>query len=175
MIKSLTSWRDSSRGVEARDDRWLHVRDMLQGQPHPARTQDAPDQKAPGIRRLRVNLSSGCGNPASRVNLSSDCGNPASRLNLRFVAQKRLDICYWNKQNVVERLVFVVIKSVSFWISVVLSSGPLCSDERVLYSSFEDSLLNTNSSDLAHNLTLFLLLFKISFIYRIRRDFEREC
>ena len=51
-IQSLSSWRDSSRGVEARDDRWLHVRDMLQGQPHPARPQDAPDQKAPGIRHL---------------------------------------------------------------------------------------------------------------------------
>jgi hypothetical protein len=51
-IQSLTSWRGSSRGVEARDNRWLHVRAVLQGQPHPTRSQDAQDQKAPGIRHL---------------------------------------------------------------------------------------------------------------------------
>ncbi len=80
----LVTWgRGSSRGVEARDDRWLHVRDMPQGLSYPARPQDAQDQKAPRIRHLRVNLSSDGGNPASRVNLSSGCGNPASRLNLR--------------------------------------------------------------------------------------------
>jgi hypothetical protein len=77
---------------------------------------------------------------------------------------------------VAERLVFVVIKSVSFWISVVLSSGPYVHMNVLCTPIFEDSLLNTNSVDLAHNLTLlFLLLFKISFIYRIRRNFEREC
>jgi hypothetical protein len=107
------------------------VRDMLQGQPHPARPQDAPDQKAPGIRRLRVNLrsdwgnpasrlnlSSGCGNPASRVNLSSGGGKPASRLNLRSDCSKVAEYLFL-KQNVVERLVFVIIKIVKVFGSLL--------------------------------------------------------
>jgi hypothetical protein len=85
----------------------------------------------------RLNLSSDGGNPASRLNLSSDGGNPASKSELEDrLLRSGWIFCHWNKQNVVERLVFVVIKKCKFLDLCCLVFWSLCSDERVMYSNF---------------------------------------